>query len=89
MAVLTTSQKSRLKRMHPLWRRFDIQERLAKLDVDGTYVGGASIGINVIAGSGGIGADDIVYVSAHDSTTGYPVVLPADADAIKETRDLY
>jgi len=90
MALLTNSQQRRVNRvLRAVGRVFDIAGRIQYLDTNGIYYG-PSTGVNlVVGGVGGIAAGDIVYASGYDSTTGYAVVLPADADSATVPRDLF
>ena len=53
-----------------------------------TFVGSTVDSVPVIGDTGGVAANDIVYVSGYDSTTGYRKVDKADADQITTMEDL-
>ncbi len=90
MTTLTTKEKRRVRRMNHVASDVRLDRILQHLDTTtGVYTGPSAAGASVVAGSGGIEANDIVYVSGYDSTTGFIEVLPADADTAAQARDLY
>ncbi len=90
MAVLTTTEKKRLKKSSPVFRELVIADRMANLDSDGTYVGSlAGVGVPFVADTGGLSANQFGAVSGYDSTTGYMKLVKADADAGATARDLW
>ena len=92
-AVLTDAEILQLERKGGIWadattvHGYGIADRLKYMGTDGSYSGPSSYRITLIGGAGDIAEDDLVYVSGHSG--GYPVVLPADADAIATMRNLY
>ena len=90
MAVLSAANITLLdERGTNLARVADIVlgSRISKLDSDGTYTGTLGEAVVAIGGTGGVAANDIVYVSGSSGTSR--VVLKADADAIATMRNLY
>ncbi len=90
MSVMDTKQKNRVRRMLHVSNSVRMDLMLQYLDTTtGVYSGPSAAGANIIAGSGGLSANDIVYVSNYDSTAGKIEVLPADADTAAKARDIY
>ena len=91
--LLTSSEIEQLEKSGPQWADattyggYGVADRLQYMNTDGSYSGPSSYRITVVGGVGNIAEDDLVYVSGHSG--GYPVVLPADADAIATMRNLY
>ncbi len=80
LLVDSTYWRKNVNKMSPVARIVSLGDRIQYLDSSGNYTGAQSMAVAVIADTGGISANDIVYVSGYDSTTGYPKVKPADAD---------
>lgn len=90
MSVMDTKEKRRLRRMNPVASLLRMDLMLQYMDITtGLYTGPSAAGANIIAGSGGLSANDIVYVSNYDSTEGKIEVLPADADTAAKARDIF
>ncbi len=89
LLVDSTYWRKNVNKMSPVARIVGLGDRIQYLDSSGNYTGAQSMAVGVIADTGGISANDIVYVSGYDSTTGYPKVKPADADTAAKARDLY
>ncbi|MDD4888392.1 MAG: hypothetical protein PHU85_00550, partial [Phycisphaerae bacterium] len=73
MAVMTTAEKNRLRRLNQVLRRLSIPERLSNLSDDGTYIGSLGAATGITGTGWTINSDSVkpkIAFSAPDTGTG-------------------
>lgn len=87
IAMLNGSFHSGNIGMCPLAKECAIGSRIQKLDTNGDLHG--NVGYGFVAGLGGVTAGQFVYISEHNTTLDLPVALPAQADDVATSRDIF
>jgi len=84
-----SSWRRRVNRIHPIARKIGLGDRLQYITKEGYYEGPQSDAMSLLGDTGGVSANDIVYESGYDTTTGLRKVKPADADAAATMKNLW